>query len=171
MKKYCVFLVVALGVYGCAEIQKKPVVLSYSEIQARNLGKAKWLLQENKFSAATDVLNVITSSKGVPGVTDEALFRQALLCLDSGQGKNDIGQAQELLEKLIREYPRSTWKNHSASIIEFITTLNRRIKSLKGENLSLKEEKLSLAKENRELRLNIEKLKTLDVEQDMKVKR
>jgi FtsZ-binding cell division protein ZapB len=64
----------------------------------------------------------------------------------------------------MKEYPTSSWKKHSDSLIDLIAVLNRKIKSLKGENLSL-------TKENKELRLNIEKLKILDIEQELKVKR
>jgi uncharacterized protein YceK len=188
MKKYCLILIMVISMSGCAGLQKKTEIpkhvqtsdqeenngstyaqkktqaLINSQAQARNLDTAKKLLQENKISAATDVLVNISSAKGVPGVTDEALFRLALLYLDGGQGKNDVAQAQSTLEKLMKEYPTSSWKKHSDSLIDLIAALNRKIKHLKGENLSL-------TKENKELRLNIEKLKILDIEQDLKVKR
>jgi outer membrane protein assembly factor BamD (BamD/ComL family) len=154
-------LVIAVSICGCAGIQKKREITVSS---SRNLESAKKLLRENKVSAATNVLESICSAKGVPGVTDEALFRLGLLYLDAGQGKSEITQAQQILERLIKEYPSSSWRNHAASLIELIATLNRRIRYLKGENLSL-------SKENRELRLNIEKLKIIDIEQDLKGKR
>jgi len=188
MKKYFIPMVMAISICGCAGIQKKAHIPAHDQTaeqtdndratavqkksifsthrhaQARNLETAKKLLQENKVSAATDVLENISAAKGVPGVTDEALFRLAMLYLDGGQGKNDIAQAQSTLEKLMKEYPTSSWKNHSDSLIDLIAVLNRKIKSLKGENISL-------TKENKELRLNIEKLKILDIEQELKVKR
>jgi hypothetical protein len=188
MKKYYIPLVMAISICGCAGVQKKAdiptfnqtgdqadsngstifqkkgQISTHSHAQIRNLDTAKKLLQENKVSAATDVLVNISSAKGVPGVTDEALFRLAMLYLDGGQGKNEIAQAQSTLEKLMKEYPTSSWKKHSDSLIDLIAVLNRKIKSLKGENLSL-------TKENKELRLNIEKLKILDIEQELKVKR
>jgi outer membrane protein assembly factor BamD (BamD/ComL family) len=154
-------LVIAVSICGCAGIQKKREI---TVSPSRNLESAKKLLRENKVSAATNVLESICSAKGVPGVTDEALFRLGLLYLDAGQGKSEITQAQQILERLIKEYPSSSWRNHAASLIELIATLNRRIRYLKGENLSL-------SKENRELRLNIEKLKIIDIEQDLKGKR
>ncbi len=161
IKNRLLLLVIAVSICGCAGIQnKKDITLS----QGRNLQTAKKLLRENKVTAATNVLEGICSAKGVPGVTDEALFRLGLLYLDAGQGKSEIAQAQQVLERLIKEYPSSSWKNHAASLIELIATLNRRIRFLKGENLSL-------VKENRELRLNIEKLKIIDIEQDLKSKR
>jgi outer membrane protein assembly factor BamD (BamD/ComL family) len=154
-------LVIAVSICGCAGIQKKREI---TVSPSRNLESAKKLLRENKVSAAANVLESICSAKGVPGVTDEALFRLGLLYLDAGQGKSEITQAQQILERLIKEYPSSSWRNHAASLIELIATLNRRIRYLKGENLSL-------SKENRELRLNIEKLKIIDIEQDLKGKR
>ncbi len=188
MKKYCILLAMAISIYGCAGAQKKDDVptygksqlktagdprgpaakredlFTYGKSQARNLDTAKRLLQENRVAAATDVLVGICSAKGVPSVTDEAMFRLALLYLDGGQGKNDIVQAQQTLERLLKEYPASSWRSHAVSVLDLIVTLNKRIRNLRGENLSL-------TKENRELRLNIEKLKILDIEQELKAKR
>lgn len=161
MIKYFMLLVIVVSMCGCAEVQKKKDIYS---LQSRNLESAKRLLRENRISAATGALEGICSTKGVPGVTDEALFRLGLLYLDGGQGKSEITQAQQTLERLVKEYPSSSWKNHAASLIELIATLNRKIRYLKGENLSL-------SKENKELRLNIEKLKIIDIEQDLKGKR
>ena len=161
MMKYFVLLVVVVSMCSCAGVQKKKDIYSS---QSRNLESAKRLLRENRIQAATGVLEGICSAKGVPGVTDEALFRLGLLYLDGGQGRNEITQAQQTLERLVKEYPSSSWKNHAASLIELIATLNRKIRYLKGENLSL-------SKENKELRLNIEKLKIIDIEQDLKGKR
>ncbi len=161
MMKYFLLLVVVVSMCSCAGVQKKKDIYS---TQSRNLESAKRLLRENRIQAATGVLEGICSAKGVPGVTDEALFRLGLLYLDGGQGRNEITQAQQTLERLVKEYPSSSWKNHAASLIELIATLNRKIRYLKGENLSL-------SKENKELRLNIEKLKIIDIEQDLKGKR
>ncbi len=161
MMKYFLLLVVVVSMCSCAGVQKKKDIYSS---QSRNLESAKRLLRENRIQAATGVLEGICSAKGVPGVTDEALFRLGLLYLDGGQGRNEITQAQQTLERLVKEYPSSSWKNHAASLIELIATLNRKIRYLKGENLSL-------SKENKELRLNIEKLKIIDIEQDLKGKR
>jgi hypothetical protein len=188
MKKYCITLIMAISICGCAGLKKKAEMpantqsaeqedydastaastktraLTNYEVQSRNLDMAKKLLQDNKISAATDALVKIGSAKGVPGITDEALFRLALIYLDGGQGKNDIAQAQSTLEKLMKEDPASTWKKHADSLIDLIAALNKKIKHLKVENVSL-------TKENKELRLNIEKLKILDIEQELKVKR
>ena len=188
MRKFCLLLIIAVGMSGCAGLQKKTEIpareqtsaredyeastnaqkksqmAANRQAQARNLDTAKKLLQQNRVSAAREVLVNISSARGVSGVTDEALFRLALLYLDDGQGNNDIAQAQSTLEKLMKEYPASSWKKHADSLIDLIAALNRKIKHLKGENLSL-------TKENKELRLNIEKLKILDIEQDLKVKR
>jgi hypothetical protein len=167
MKKYCIILIIAIGINGCSAFQKdvkKTEALSYAKSQAANLENAKKLLREDRVQAATQVLASICSAKGVPGVTDEALFRLSLIYLDAGQSKNDISQAQETLEKLTHDYPASSWSPHAAALVELIATLNRTIKNLRGE-------KLTLEKKNRELRLNIEKLKILDIEQDQKIKR
>jgi len=173
MKKYCLVLAMTVALSGCAEVQKKQgslasgnreVKQAYYKAQALKLESAKRLISENRISAATEILLSICSAKGVSGVTDEAMFRLALLYLGTGQGRSEIIQSQQILEKLQREFPSSSWKPHAASLTELIATLNRKIRSLKGENVSL-------SKENRELRLNIEKLKIIDVEQELKDKR
>jgi cell division protein FtsB len=164
MKKFFLLIALTIGMYGCAEIQKRIDSPPFYSPQEKKLDLAKRLITENKMTAATETLVSICSAKGVPGVTDEALFRLALLYLGTGQGKGEMVQAQQMLEKLQKEYPSSSWKTHAASLTGLIATLNRRIRSLRGENVSL-------SRENRELRLNIEKLKILDVEQELKGKR
>lgn len=164
MKKFFLLISLTIGIYGCAGIQKKSDGLFFNKSQEKKLDSAKRLITENKVSAATETLVSICSAKGVPGVTDEALFRLALLYLGTGQGKGEMVQAQQTLEKLQKEYPSSSWKTHAASLTGLIATLNRKIRYLKGENVSL-------SRENRELRLNIEKLKILDMEQELKEKR
>jgi hypothetical protein len=173
MKKYFLVLALTVALSGCAEVQKKhgslasgnrEVNQAYYKTQALKLESAKRLISENRISAATEILLSICSAKGVSGVTDEAMFRLALLYLGTGQGRSEMIQSQQILEKLQREFPSSSWKPHAASLTELIATLNRKIRSLKGENVSL-------SKENRELRLNIEKLKIVDVEQELKDKR
>jgi hypothetical protein len=163
MKKYYLFLAFAVGLNGCAGTMK-PEVGNYVKTQTLRLESAKKLIKENRISAATELLNSICSAKGIPGITDEAMFRLALLYLGEGQGKNEIIQARQTLEKLQKEFPSSSWKTHAASLTGLIATLNRKIRNLKGENVSL-------SRENRELRLNIEKLKILDVEQELKERR
>lgn len=164
MKKVFILIAVAIGLNGCAEIQMKDSGLAFKKSQEKKLDVAKRLIAENKVSSATETLASICSAKGVPGVTDEALFRLALLYLGTGQGKGEMVQAKQTLEKLQKEYPSSSWKTHAASLTGLIATLNRKIRYLKGENVSL-------SRENRELRLNIEKLKILDMEQELKDKR
>jgi hypothetical protein len=170
MKKHLLVLVIAVTLYGCAELPKKQAGMNNGKMEAKQalylaqalkLDTATRLISQNKISAATELLAAICSAKGVPGITDEAMFRLALLYLGAGQGRGGIIQSQQMLERLQKEYPSSSWKPHAASLLELIATLNRKIRNLKGENVSL-------SKENRELRLNIEKLNILDVEMELK---
>ncbi|MEI8356336.1 MAG: tetratricopeptide repeat protein [Deltaproteobacteria bacterium] len=163
MKIYYLILALAIGVNGCTEIAKRDSN-DYIKTQTSRLQSAKRLIIENKISAATETLNSICSAKGIPGITDEAMFRLALLYLGEGHANYETIQAQQTLERLQKEFPGSSWKTHSASLNEFISTLNRKIRALKGDNLSL-------SRENRALRLNIEKLKLLDVEQELRGRR
>lgn len=161
MRKFFIVFALTASICGCATFQRYGF---YGRSQAENLETAKKMLREDKVQSATQILAAISAAKGVPGVTDEALFRLSLIYLDAGQTRNDTSRAEETLEKLMRDYPKSSWRPHAAALEELIANLNRKIRNLRGENLSLE-------KKNRELRLNIEKLKILDIEQDQKIKR
>jgi hypothetical protein len=146
MKKIITIIVMAIAMNGCAVLQKKREVReqkneaasekgvnsktseekarinTHIQAQARNLDTAKNLLQENKVSTATEILANIVSTDGVPGVTDEALFRLAMLNLQGGQGKSDIAsadisQAQSFLEEAFRIPYRTDRSSQSADKI------------------------------------------------------
>ena len=102
----------------------------------------------------------ISAEQGVPGVTDEALFRLSLLRLGSVQDKNVVFQTKHNLERLQKEYPASSWTPLASSLAEFIDSDDdvrlqaRKLKDLNG----------ALTKENRDLHTSIEKLKNLELE-------
>jgi hypothetical protein len=108
---------------------------------------------------------------GVPtiGVTDEALFRLALLCLKEDGGKGLL-KAQALLEQLSDKYPDSIWTRQSAPLLSHLAevkVLRNRVRELKA----LKEHNLSLSRDNKEMRQSLEQLKQLDLELEKRIKR
>jgi outer membrane protein assembly factor BamD (BamD/ComL family) len=178
MKKHLFLFVLALGMYGCATTGTTNPV--YQE-QKRKLVLAQMLLEDNKVSSAKELLTAVSNGKKIPGITDEALFRLALLNLEAGEQKIATGTASKNLEKILNEYPASPWRIHAAALkglldaydmsVEEKAELDKAVKNLKGSNLALRNQNLSLSKENKELRQGMERMKNLDLELEMKKKR
>jgi hypothetical protein len=171
MKKSFLFISIIIALTdlsGCATTKKTDL---YEQEQRRKLILARVLLEDNRISAAKKILAAISDEKGVSGVTDEALFRLALLNLEPGEQKIFTNKAGRNLEKLLKAYPSSPWKPHAATLkgiidaydlsLEEKAELEKTIRNLKNSNLSL-------GKEIRELRQDLEKLKKLDLELERK---
>ncbi len=131
-------------------------------------------MQSGKDEAARELLQKISSEKSIPGVTDEALFHQGLLSLRNEKETGGYPQTRQLLERLIHDYPGSIWAVQALPLndllVEYWTSelshgkIRRQVKALKESNVSL-------ARENKEMRLNIEKLKSLEREMEQKSRR
>jgi hypothetical protein len=113
------------------------------------------------------LLVAISNEPGVPGVTDQALFRLSLLSLKAGQEKHGTEQAGHYLERLQKEYPASAWVPLASPIKDLLAAMD----NAQQQRKNAKELNLSLTKENRELRLSIEKLKNLELELGMEHRR
>jgi hypothetical protein len=101
-------------------------------------------------------------------VTDEALFRLSVLYLRDEGNKGTV-RALELLERLKNEFPRSLWARQAAPLsvhLAGVKTLHDR----RHEVNTLKELNLSLSRDNREMHQTIERLKSLDLELERKIK-
>lgn len=169
MRKVKVVIIVALScvVSGCTTLNLQGTSLLHQLNQRSKLSSAKEMLRKGDENSAIKLLSQISADKGVPGITDEALFRLALIHLGNGMENDSLAKAQKTLELLRKEYPTSLWTIQSSGIPEFIARarpalensreLRRQIKDLQDLNLYLTEE-------NKKLQLNIEQLKTLDIE-------
>jgi hypothetical protein len=172
MKKLYYLFILFIILQGCAMTQT-----SISD-QRRKLILAQLLLEDNKAPAAKEILASIGNSPKITGVTDEALFRLALLNLEPGDQRIATEKAGHNLEKLLKEYPESPWKIHAASLKSIIAAyeasmnekadMEKTVRSLKNSNTLLKNTNISLSKENKELRQGMEKLKNLDLELEKK---
>ena len=109
-------------------------------------------------------MTALSAEQGVPGVTDEALFRLSLIRLGSVQGKNGHTQAQRDLERLQKEYPASSWTPLASSLTEFLAADD----DVRLQARKLKEVNGALTRENRDLIQSIEKLKKLELEMGTK---
>jgi len=133
--------------------------------QSRNLSKANELLQSGDRAGAVMELNAVVDAKGIAGITDEALFRLALLNIHPVADPGSNLHAINLLKRLKREYPASRWTVQSGQVLELLSgveDLRRQIKNLKNQNQNL-------GSELNELNRNIDQLKQLD--QDLEKKR
>jgi len=178
MRVLILLLAMCTGLSGCATIQKDN---SYAEEQQMKLILAEMQLRNNQTPAAKTTLSEITSQPPVAGVTDEALFRLALLNLETGQQKIITDKAEKGLVTLLNNFTLSSWRPHATTLKGLINTydstlqekaeLEKTLKNLKSANASLTKENLDLKKENLDLKQDMEKLKKLDLELEMKKKR
>lgn len=176
------FLAFWLG--GCAVFRASDDGIFYRRSQEKKLTTAVQQLENGNLRDATALLTEICDAKGVPGVTDEALFRLSILALRPGVEKDNNQRTLERLERLLREYPSSSWTRLAWPLMEHLDTdeeLRRQNVSLKGVNQTLSREikdlqnlknlNQSLIRDNKELRQSIERLKSLDLELEMKNRR
>lgn len=165
--KTAVILTLALSLCsGCAAMKTGEGNLVQRYSGSRQLDQAEVMLARGNTHGAVKTLNAVVSGPSVPGVTDEALFRLALLALKPGSEKNGFTHGEQLLKRLGKEYPKSPWTRLAAPVgelIEAVEEQRRQSRSLKGTNQSLN-------KEINELNKSIEQLKRLDLELERKAR-
>jgi hypothetical protein len=135
------------------------------------LARAIESLRRGNPAFATGLLEEVCAEPALSGVTDEALFRLALLTIDSEPTKEEIAETLLYLDRLRKEYPDSPWTAQAAPLGDLLTDLAQKLRKteeLRRQVKSVKELNLSLSRENKELRLNIERLKNLDLELERK---
>lgn len=171
MKTLLVGITIIIGLSGCATIRKEDPNIHE---QRQKLVLARMLLESKRTEAAKKTLSEIAAKPAVAGVTDEALFRLALLDLEAGQQKIATDKAGKVLDTLLGKFSSSSWSAHAITIKGLIdaydislqekSELDRTIKNLKNSNASL-------TKENFDLRQDLEKIKKLELELETKKKR
>ena len=153
---------------GCATTTKTGesggFLARYSE--SKKLARATEMLAKDDPTGAAKVLAVICRGNPVPGVTDEALFRLALLLLKPGAERPASTQGRLLLKRLKTEYPASPWTVQAAPLLELISVADE----LRRQNRNLKGVNQSLSREIDELNQNLERLKRLDQELEQKAR-
>jgi hypothetical protein len=146
-----------------------PAEVSAGRDQERRFDGALELLRTGREKEARDMLDIVVAGPSRSGVTDEALFRLSLLYLRDDSGKGPV-RTQELLDRLIEEYPRTLWAHQGAPLAAYLTGV-RTLRDRQREVRTLKELNLSLSRDNREMRQSIERLKSLDLELEKKITR
>ncbi|MDD2580612.1 MAG: tetratricopeptide repeat protein [Desulfuromonadaceae bacterium] len=152
-------LLILLMAAGCASIGR---MVDGTE-QERYLAEGVKSLQTGKTRQARELLERVIAAPASSGLTDEALFRLALLHLNDEAGKWPA-RSLALLERLKKEYPRSSWTYQSAPLTAYLS-------GVQASHIRDHEQNLLLQRENKALRQNIERLKNLDMEMDKKIKR
>lgn len=137
--------------------------------QERRFAGALEFLRAGKEQEARDLLERVIAGPSRSGVSDEALFRLSLLYLRDDNGKGST-LTQELLERLHVEFPQSIWAHQGAPVAAYLAGV-RTLRDRQREVKTLKDQNFSLSRDNREMRQSIERLKSLDLELEKKIKR
>jgi hypothetical protein len=155
--------IAAFSISGCARMT------GAVSAEERNFSAALQSLQLGNESGARELLERTIEGQPLSGVTDEALFRLALLNLRDEGGKGEP-KARALLARLVVDFPSSIWTRQAAPLAAFLQEAfvlrakQRELKNLRNQNLSL-------SRDNKELRQSIERLKQLDMELEQKIRR
>jgi hypothetical protein len=137
------------------------------EQESRFAGALQYLMQ-GKEREAQGLLEKVVAGQALPGVTDEALFRLALLQLRDEGGRGEV-HAHALLVRLKKEYPRSIWTRQAAPLTVYLAGVGT-LRESQHELKTLRERNQSLSRDNRELRQSLERLKNLDLELEQKIR-
>jgi len=164
------FLSALLVIGGCATFTATPDNnLNDAQIQERNFAGALHLLRSGKEQEAYELFELVTAGPQTPGISDEALFRLALIQLRDSRVKS-VTRAEKMLDRLKKEYPKSIWRYQAEPLIAFLDNSSE-LRKNQRELKNLREINISLTKNNRELRQTIERLKELDIELEQKIRR
>jgi hypothetical protein len=137
--------------------------------QERNFAGALEFLRTGREQNARELLEEVVAGPQRSGITDEALFRLSLIYLRDEGGKGG-GRSQEYLDRLRADFPSSIWTHQSAPLSSYLAGV-RSLRERQREVRTLKELNLSLSRDNREMRQSLERLKSLDLELENKIKR
>jgi hypothetical protein len=165
MKALLIFMLATAFLGGCATTEKREsggYLQRYSD--SRKLSSAVQLIAKGETAAAAKLLTGIVASPPAAGVTDEALFRLALLTLKPTTERPASAQGLQLLRRLKKEFPASSWSVQAVPLLELVGAAEE----LKHQNRNLKSNNQALTKEVEKLNENIERLKRLDLEIERK---
>ena len=128
--------------------------------------EARRLIRKGDDAGARKTLAVVAGRKGgAPAPTAEALFHLGLLYVRD----DEPVKARQTFERLSKEYPQTEWGVHAATLAELSSSASG-ADDLRRQLKNLRESNASLSRDNKELRLNLEKLKSLDLQLEQKVR-
>ena len=162
--KITAFVILMLVSCGCASLRSEYDGGVRRFTQSRSLAQATAMLESGDRSGAVRELTAIAESGSYPGITDEALFRLALLELHPVGERDGTHQSLLLLKRLKKEFPSSPWTVQSSHLLELLSG----VEELRRSNRNLTSQNQSLTNEINELNRSIEQLKRLDQELEKK---
>jgi len=165
MKCLLLLPLLLLFLAGCTTFKEMQSTAAHRDDARRKLSSALKDLEQGRIPAASFTLEEIVAKPGIKGVTDEALFRLSLLKLHVEE-KDGVPPAIRYLERLRHEYADSVWTLQSRPLLDFLTAAA----DVKKQNRNLKNLNSSLTKDNKELHQNIERLKKLDLQLELKTR-
>jgi len=151
--------------YGCQTTENSLSFTTHTPLQKQILDDARMKLVIPDEAGAKLALRQVVAAAPLPGVTDEALLRLAIFSL-----QDENGSAIALLDRLNKEFPTSIWSRQGEPLRRYLAQL-KTLKDRQRELATLKQLNLSLQKDNRELKQTLERLKTLDLELEQKIRR
>lgn len=152
-------LVLVMMTAGCAGRDGRGSCFIALSGQERILDEARDRLRAGNVQQARSLLEKVVEGESTADVSDEALFRLALLNLND-DGAKGLPRSQALLEKLAATYPDSAWTRQSAPLLSHLS-----------EHRVLRNRNYSLSRDNKEMRQSLEQLKKLDLELEQRIKR
>jgi len=164
MKRKSVLILLLLFSCGCASLRSEYDGGVKRFTQSRSLSRATSMLESGDRGVAVRELTAITESGSYPGITDEALFRLALLGLHPASERDGNLHSLQLLKRLKKEFPASPWTVQSGHLLELLSG----VEELRRNNRNLTSQNQSLTNEINELNRSIEQLKRLDQELEKK---
>src|SRR5262249_27902419 len=117
-------MVILLCAGGCGTVGNRLSRIVLPSEQERNLASALEYLRTGNEDQATYMLEQVVAAPPIGGVTDEALFRLAVLHLTDDAGKG-TSRSKTLLEKLQNEYPRSIWAHQAAPLNSYLASVKK----------------------------------------------
>ena len=173
MKRFATLFLALSLCFGCATTRpgEKSGGLLQHYSESKRLASAVALLEKGDSPGAARILEALCTDTPTAGVTDEALFRLALLSLKPSVERPASPQGHQLLKRLKKDYPSSPWTAQAAPLFELINSaeeLRRQNRNFRAANQSLGKEVNELNKNINELTRNIEQLKHLDQEIEKK---
>lgn len=159
MKKLVLFIVTGSLFTGCAAIPDHWQGAGGHPVR-RSLAPGVRELSAGDTAASVKALKRASEGKAVSGVTDEVLFRLALLSLKPNRETLVSRRGRHLLKRLKKEYPSSPWTAQAAQLFELIKLVDE----LYLQNKEVTAAKESLSKEVEVLKHNIQQSKNLDME-------
>src|SRR5512133_1071322 len=150
-------------------VDTKDVASSPASDQERQFAGALEFIRKGNEQAARDLFERVVEEPARSGVTDEALFRLSILYLREDANRGTM-RSLELLERLKKEFPQSLWTHQAAPLGVYLVGV-KTLRDRQREVKTLKEQNFSLSRDNREMRQSIERLKSLDIELEQKIKR